>query len=171
MQQATNFISSSTNEDRPDVVILHILTNDLKTQEPEECRNNLEQLVHCVGQKWPGAKCLVSLATPRADDLQYHTKATIINALIKQKLSGVPNLFLVDHSNMIYNGNANSRLLKNDNYHLNEKDISLLANNIKRGIHNALNIPLLRSRSRPRGRNGNQHNSQRGRGRDLMGIQ
>lgn len=154
-------------------MVLHVLTNDLKSQEPEACSANLIHLVHLVGQKWPEVKCVISLATPRSDDIQYHTKGVIINALIKKKLSGSCNLSFADHSNMLSEGNAMQSLLAEDKFHLSEKGISVLANNIKRAIHNALNISLhhLRNRSISRDRRGqNQQRTPKGRvcGRGLL---
>ena len=39
-----------TNYDKtPDVVVLHVLTNDLKTSDPATCTNKLAELVHLIG--------------------------------------------------------------------------------------------------------------------------
>jgi hypothetical protein len=42
------------------------------------------------------------------------TNAQIINALIKQKFTGVDNIFFPEHSNMLTNGDPNDNLLKDD---------------------------------------------------------
>ena len=41
---------------------------------------------------------------------------------------------------MIWEGRATTSLLAEEQYHLSERDISILANGIRRGIHSVLNI-------------------------------
>jgi hypothetical protein len=79
-----------------------------------------------------------------------------INVLLKQKCLGVDNIFFTEHPNMLVNGIPNKDLLQPDGIHLNDKGISLLAGNIKRAIHIALDIPPppRRSRSKSPGRRG-----------------
>ena len=67
-------------------------------------------------------KILISLATPRNDNVKNHTNGVIINALLKQQLAGK-------------NGNIIQNLLTDDKIHLSEKGVSILAGNIKRAIH------------------------------------
>ena len=67
---------------------------------------------------------------------------------MKQKFTVVDYIFLAEHSNMLINGDPNNYLLKDDQYHLNDKGISLLASNIKIAIHVAVNTKnLVRSYS------------------------
>ena len=89
------------------------------------------------------------------------TNAQIINALIKQKFTGVDSIFFDEHSNLLINGDPNDNLLKYDGYHLNDKGISLLESNIKRAIHVAVGIPLPFVRNCSR----SKYRQNRGRGR------
>lgn len=125
--------------------------------------DKLSQIICQVTTKWPYLKCIISFTTPRKDNMSYCTNAQIINYLIKQKFTGVDNIFFAEHSRMLINGDPNDNLLKDDRYHLNDKGISLLASNIKRAIHVAVGIPLpfVRNRSRSKYR----QNRGRGRGR------
>ena len=153
----------STYPDTPDILVLHSLTNDIKSTHPTQCLDKLSRVITKATSKWPLLKCIISLTTPRKDNMSNSTNAQILNVLIKQKFIGVDNLYFADHTNMLVNGNPNDNLLCEDRYHLSEKGISLLASNIKRAIHVALDIPLPPTRSRSRSRQ-RQHKG-RGRGR------
>lgn len=62
---------------------------------------NREHLILEVKQKWNDVTILVSLVTPRSDELIHQTNGQIINALIKQILSGNEMILYCDHSNML----------------------------------------------------------------------
>lgn len=162
LDETSEYIKALTHT--PDVIVFHSLTNDLKSLTPQQCIERLYKIVSEATSKWPMVKCVISFTTPRKDSMAHFTNAQIINALLKQKFSGIDNIFLADHSNMLVNGNPNHSLLREDKYHLNEKGISQLASNIKRAVHTALGVPLPppRQRSRSRQRRGQG----RGRGRD-----
>ena len=148
-----------SHEVAPDVVILHSLTNDLKSHNPQTCVAKLEELVSCIRDKWPNCKIIISLTTPRKDDIVYHTNGQIINALLKQKIIGDPArcISYCEHSNMLSYGNPVDNLLTEDKFHLSERGVSMLASNLKREIHSVLKIPMPaphRRRSRSRGPKG-----------------
>ena len=84
IDETCEFIETHEFIETPDLVVLHPLTNDLKDMTPEACVVKLEKLVAMIRVKWPHAKIVISLATPRKDDIRFHTKGQIINALIKQ---------------------------------------------------------------------------------------
>ncbi|VDI52139.1 Hypothetical predicted protein, partial [Mytilus galloprovincialis] len=160
IDEATTYITQY--EEQPNLVILHILTNDLKKYEPTTCVDKLMHLVHLIGQKWTQSKCLISLATPRADDINHHTNENI-------ELS--PCYGCRTHKHAIRRKHHDDTTISDDKYHLNDKGTSILANNLKHAIHSTLNITIQRNRSRSRSRNTNsrQVGRGRGRGRGLMG--
>ncbi|CAC5400944.1 unnamed protein product [Mytilus coruscus] len=166
LDDTSEFLSTFT--DTPDMLVLHSLTNDLKTKQPTQCIDRLFDIVSEASSKWPLLKCVISFTTPRRDSITNFTNAQIINALLKQKFSGIDNIFFADHTNMLVNGNPNDNLLCEDKIHLNDKGISILASNIKRAIHTGLHIPLppARSRSKSRQRPNRGRGRGRGRGRD-----
>lgn len=65
----------------PDVVIFHSLTNDLTKMDPQACVDALAELIKIVKDKWINTTTIISLATPRLDNLGYHTNGQITNAL------------------------------------------------------------------------------------------
>ncbi|VDI84200.1 Hypothetical predicted protein [Mytilus galloprovincialis] len=164
LDDTSEFLSTFT--DTPDMLVLHSLTNDLKTKQPTQCIDRLFHIISEASSKWPLLKCVISFTTPRRDSITNFTNAQIINALLKQKFSGVDNIFFADHTNMLVNGNPNDNLLCEDKIHLNDKGISILASNIKRAIHTGLHIPLPPARPRSRSRQRPNRGRGRGRGRD-----
>ncbi|CAC5362498.1 unnamed protein product [Mytilus coruscus] len=164
LDDTSEFLSTFT--DTPDMLVLHSLTNDLKTKQPTQCIDRLFDIVSEASSKWPLLKCVISFTTPRRDSITNFTNAQIINALLKQKFSGIDNIFFADHTNMLVNGNLNDNLFCEDKIHLNDKGISILASNIKRAIHTGLHIPLPPARSRSKSRQRPNRGRGRGRGRD-----
>jgi hypothetical protein len=73
------------------------------------------------------------------------------------------DVLLVDHNNMLRDGNPDPELLREDKYHLSNNCISQLSANLKRAIHSVLNIPLPTNRGRSLSRN--RRGCGRGRGR------
>lgn len=151
-----------TTATQPTVLVLHSITNDLKVKRPQECVDEMFNLASKVCAKWPSVKIVLSSTTPRCDSANNTTNGQLINVLLKQKFSGVDNVFFVDHSNMLFHGNPNKQLINEDGIHLNNKGISFLAGNIKRAVHLALEVPLPFNRSRGRSRS---RGAPRGRGR------
>ena len=137
----------------PRIVILHVLTNDLKHKSPSDCVDKLLSVTHQCQTKWPDTTVLVSAATPRGDDVKHHTNGQIINAMLMQKLhesdSGVK---LIDHPRMYFHGTPDDNLLADDKYHLNDNGTSVLALDFKNAIHSTLNIPIAQRTGRMQGR-------------------
>ena len=69
----------------PDLIVCHSLTNDLTKIPPDSCVQNVETLVSIIYKKWNQIKIIISLCTPRLDNINHQTNGEIINALIKQK--------------------------------------------------------------------------------------
>jgi hypothetical protein len=80
LKETTDYILSCNEQ--PNIVVLHSLTNDLTKMEPLVCVKNLETLVEAVKHKWENAAMIISMTTPRADDILHQTNGQIINALI-----------------------------------------------------------------------------------------
>ena len=142
--------SLKAQEDQPSAIVLHILTNELKSKDPESCVSEVKLIASEFGSQWPAAKICISLTTPRTDDPTYFTKGQIINAVIKEKLA---DRVIIDHSNMLIEGYPNAELLSDkDGYHLNYAGTSMLASNIKQALHACLNLPYQEPRYRSRSR-------------------
>ena len=115
----------------------------------------MSKLLYVIYKKWDSIKIIISLCTPRLDNINYQTNGEIINAFIKQKTATSVDILVCDHSNMLVNGLLSPEFLDDKLFNLSGKGISCLAANLKKSIHAALNITLQqrdRSRSRIRGR-------------------
>jgi hypothetical protein len=149
LNETLQYIDGST--DVPDTVILHTLTNDLKTMDPQACAEKLFDIVTShFNTKWTSTGVIISLATPRLDDVSHFNNSQLINVLIKHKFSDDESVFIADHSNMLQYGNPDKFLLDHDGVHLNKKGTSFLASNTKHATHLYLKIPLYRNTSRSR---------------------
>lgn len=146
MKQATDFLKDIMHP--PTIIVVHILTNDLRGKNPNQTVDELFGLATKICSRWPLVKLIISATTPRMDSMDHSTNAQIINVLLKQKFTGVDNIYLVEHNNMLRYGNPNRDLLKDDKYHLTDKGIAILASNLKRGIHTALDMPVPQRRPR-----------------------
>ena len=135
-------------KEHPRMVILHCLTNDVTTKEPQQCVSEVINVTEVIQRRWPGIPIILSLGTPRTDKMLHFTNVQITNALLKQQfIDRRDDVYLIDHSNMLQAGNPNEELLDDDGYHLLENSgISILAFNIKRSIHTVLGIPMPPSR-------------------------
>ena len=56
-----------TTETRPDVVLLHVFTNDIKTNTPEEKH---EVNTYVISSKWSNTKTIVSLTNQRMNHIR-----------------------------------------------------------------------------------------------------
>ena len=71
LKETTDYILSCNEQ--PNIVVLHSLTNDLTKMEPLVCVENLETLVRTVRHKWENTATIISMTTPRADDILHQT--------------------------------------------------------------------------------------------------
>ena len=141
--ETKDFVKDYNEPPRPDLVVIHPFTNNLKTITPQNCVQSLETLIVDIQHKWPNTEIIVSLATPRKDNLKLHTNGQIINALIKEKIISNPTkISFCDQSNLLIKGNPCEDMLTEDKYHLSSYGLSFYASNLKKAMHSTLGLPL-----------------------------
>ena len=144
----------------PTVLVLHSLTNELKLKPPEDCVDEMIQIVNSAHEQYPSTHIIVSLPTPRNDSAQLNFNGQKISLSLKDKLRRDDYVTLCDNSNLAYKGEAQPRFLKNDGFHLNSPGrSSILAANIRDTIDRVLDLP-----QRTPHRQQPSHNTYRGRG-------
>lgn len=147
----------------PDIIILHSLTNDIKSIEPNECIRKLDTVITTAKRKWDKVKFIVSLTTPRLDNKAHRVNCEILDALVKSKYLDNMNVYVSENSNMWHGSVPIGHLLKEqDNIHLNERGCSMLASNIKYALKTMLGLkPQYRARTpiRFKGYRGNGRSS------------
>ena len=122
-----------------DIICLHSLTNEVKEKSADKCVEEFDEIVKLCNQKWPNAKVLVSLGTPRKDS--FNTRIGLVNALIMDKYHNVSNIRLCDHSNLSFRGAPQLKFLnKDDDVHLSDVGVKLFADNLKWSILSCLGI-------------------------------
>jgi hypothetical protein len=105
---------------KPNAVILHVLTNDVKNSTPDECANRLELIVTKVKAKFADAKVVVSLTIPRTDKVEWNDNCDIVCILVRQKLRDIENLIISDNSSLSFKGAPKAKFLNSDGYHPND---------------------------------------------------
>ena len=123
---------------KPDVVVLHSLTNDVKTLPPEECVTKLDDVVQLITSKWSGTKTIISLTTPRNDNEIHRINSELVDALLKKKYLSHTDVLISDNQNLWRS--SPDRVLAKDKLHLSTDGTSILASNLKRFLHRILGI-------------------------------
>lgn len=141
LMETEEMIDQMSEEDHPDVIVLHSLTNDVGNFSNEDCVHKMNNIVVKIFQRFKNIKIILSLPTPRADDEKLNNKAQILSLQLKDKFQDVENVTLCDNSNLAYKGRALQKFLApKDNYHLSDSGVSMLAANIRDCIDQVLGL-------------------------------
>lgn len=145
------------------VLVLHTLTNDLKTKTPTTCIDEMDRICKTIHELYSNTKIILSLPTPRSDSQEYNNKGQLITAMIKDKFRANELITVCDNSNLTYKGEVIPRFIdEKDGFHLTNN--AMLASNIRDSIDIALGLPRRSPRRQANSRRGRGH-PQRGRGR------
>lgn len=134
--EETAKIIENTSSD-PDVVIFHSMTNNLKTEDPRQCLEKLNEIVEKTEQKWPSTHVMVSMETPRADQPELNDKVLVAYGLIRSTFYKKDNVSIIDNSNLALQGQPILRfLIPGDKIHLSRQGTAMLATNIRSSLDN-----------------------------------
>ncbi len=138
IDQANNVVNSMTTE--MDRVIIHLLTNDIKTASPEKVTGKMVGLVNKLCNKFPHTKVTVSLATPRGDTLK--NEALEVNDRLLN-LGPRRNVNMVHHNNLLKRGTDEifTKHFKQDKIHLSLSGTKIIAANLKYSMEGRTQIP------------------------------
>ncbi|CAB3997496.1 Hypothetical predicted protein [Paramuricea clavata] len=109
-----------TLEKKPDEIILHVGTNDLKTSSAKTVVKDIMALKDFVVKTSPRTKVTISELIVRTDDETLNNKIKQINTLLKQNCAA-DNTPLIEHSDV------NNDCLNQSGVHLNNKGTALFA--------------------------------------------
>ena len=98
MEQAIDRFNQEQGE-QPTDVVLHVGTNNLDNQEPEEVLKLIEEFHKCVEMKHPQALLHISEMLPRKS-ADGHRAAGELNALLRRSFDGLSNVKLMRHQNI-----------------------------------------------------------------------
>ena len=110
----------STLEKKPDELILHIGTNDLKDRAPKEVVRDIMALKDFIVKKSPRTKVTISELTLRTDNKKINDKVTKFNELLKKACIN-SKLTVIEHTDI------GDQCVNQSGVHLNKKGTSLFA--------------------------------------------
>lgn len=135
----------------PKCVTFQIMSNDLKTKEPEECVEEMTGLIDQTRKKF-NCQVVVSLPPPRSDTEERQLKTEQYNINMKRAYINNDAVCISDNSTLGQNGHPQQKFYEDDQVHLNEHGTRILASNIRRMVMKTLHIKATPDRGeyRPR---------------------
>ena len=117
-----------TLEQKPDNIIVHTGTNNLRQDSPQEILNKIVELCENIKKKCPQSNIAVSKLTPRRDFTDLEKKRLQVNEIIRSSSQSkpwtvIPHKSLDDHS------------LNTRGIHLNRRGASVLAKDFINFVH------------------------------------
>ncbi|KAK6182001.1 hypothetical protein SNE40_009774 [Patella caerulea] len=142
-QSVIDDYSCTCNNEMPDAIVLHSLTNDIRNLSVDQCVHLLGVIIDSICHKWPNCNIIVSLGTPRSDSEDVYLNLRILNLNLIKLYGNNPQVVLSHNDNMTNSNNnlPNKKFLVEDGYHLSELGVSRLASNIKHALLDVLKIP------------------------------
>ena len=116
-------------ESDPDQIIVHVGTNDLKTQSARSTAESIVDLTNWCSAECPSAKIAVSELTTRQDQECLDRKVSEVNKILK-KFCHQNGWQFLSHPNI------DSSSLNRSKLRLNKKGVGLIASNIIKFINN-----------------------------------
>ena len=138
-------IIQSSDFGTPQTILIHTGTNDLEREiSTSQSTSDLTTLITTAAEKYLTSKVLYSTLLPRRDiDNEEILK---INTLIEKKCSRLPNVHLIDHTNLFQHNNY----ILHDAKHLNPYGVKLFAKNLKDIIYGRKQTAQYQASGRPR---------------------
>ena len=125
--------ASPTLKTKPDSIILHVGTNNLKSKDsPDRIQTKVSELAKEIKSKCPQTKLAISSIIKRDDDKSLNSKIDKLN-------SGLQSMCQSNNFDFISNDNIGVEHLNNSKLHLNKKGSALLASNFRRYIRRERN--------------------------------
>ena len=123
---------------QPNAIVLHTLTNDIKSQlNAEGCVQKMMALINKTTGKFADSSVIVSMATPRMDSEERNNKVEIVNVILKQRLRDNKRVILCENTNLGEHGKPIPKFVENDGVHLTRDGAAMLGSNIKKAIDQA----------------------------------
>jgi hypothetical protein len=126
-------------EEPYDLVILHLITNDVKTVSAEECLEKLYPLIETAKQKSLGPVMLSTLSS-RKDSKLLELKTKQVELMLKNSVDKDPNVHLWDNSDLRDRADMDEPIFWEDGVHLSKQGVACFANSLRYGLYNALGI-------------------------------
>ena len=146
IQQAVEYVQQK--QPQHDIIVLHLISNDVKTADPESVKKELDSLIDSALKLRPDTQVVISLAPPRCDDGTFHSRGQLVNALVQHMYHNHARVSTVDNSNLGSRGDPSSIFYKSDGIHLTSRGAGRLAFNIRIAICARAGLPAPYGRKR-----------------------
>lgn len=123
-----------------DCIFIHLFTNDIDRNSPENVCSEFESLIHKIHSKWPALKVVISLGISRGDSEILNEKIATTNVILQHSLLSYDYVTVCDNASLSIHSLPNGKFLVNDNVHLNEQGTSVFVSNIKFSMKKALGL-------------------------------
>ena len=124
----------------PDILIFHVLSNDIMAKSTHTCFEEFTQLISTTQEKFPNCKLILSCATNRRDSDLFNLKVNCINAMIQEHYHNVENVHIANSNILSRNGIISQRFIKSDGRHLSEEGVKVLASNLRLVVEGILGL-------------------------------
>ncbi|CAC5376151.1 unnamed protein product [Mytilus coruscus] len=98
--KAEQVIQNLGTSENPEVIVFHVLTNELMHSTSSECVTKMQKLVNETKTRKPSSKILISLATNRTDEKKLNLRVNTINSAIKELAEESKEFDVCDHNNL-----------------------------------------------------------------------
>ena len=117
-----------------DAIVIHQITNDVKTLPAKQVADNMLDLIDNLKYKFKQSKIVISLGVPRDDNINYQYKTDTVNEILWRELKRDPRATVIHHQNLQYRGYIIPELYTEDKCHLNRDGTSVLAANMRHAV-------------------------------------
>ncbi len=130
------------HDDHYDAVVLHLITNDVKTMTAVQCKDKMSDLIDNTVKTKTRAKVIVSLGIARDDNAIYDLRRKQVNLGLQELYHDSDRVMLCDHRLEPHGDIARfwNSLYEDDYIHLSEEGTRILAAGLKRKISQALGL-------------------------------
>ena len=129
--QAQKVLSNIPNPHEVEVVILHLITNDVSSEISVVTATKMAGLSSFCCDYFQNARILVSTGISRNDSELLNSRMCNVNCNLWDTFRDHHQVQLINNDSLGYNGWPNTELLQHDGLHLNSRGTRLLASNMR----------------------------------------
>ena len=140
VDEANRFVTEN-NIDKVDVVILHLIANDVKRAEADTVAQNMISLIDTLNTKADKPKVIISLAPHRIYSVNLHEKCVKVNDMLIRYAQTMNNVTICEHTKLPKTSHPDWRkFFSNDGVHLTGLGTATLAFSLRRQVESLLHI-------------------------------
>jgi hypothetical protein len=134
INHAQQVVSTITNPNQVNTVILHLITNDVTMETDSVTASKMTALATYCCAMFPHARISISLGISRGDSELFNNRIWEVNMALKVPFYNHRQISLIDNDALSFNGWPNYKFLGPDYYHLSDHGTSTLASHLRTAI-------------------------------------